>query len=106
MQGSRPARSRQTSHLSATGGSSIPSTPLSHPDHAGAYVPDSVDPAAVAAEMEKRDRLQRQQHAANIDTLRSIFPSLPTEVLEVVLVTQQGEMSKTIDALLEMSTAA
>lgn len=103
---SRPSRSRQTSHLStttATATMTAPTTPLSHPDHAAAYVPDSVDPAAVAAEMERRDRAHRQRHAANIETLRSIFPHMEMEVLEILLVTNDGQLPKTIDTLLEMS---
>lgn len=95
---SRPPRSRHPSSQPPSA-----STPLTDPAHRGAYVADTVDPSTLQAELDRRDRLSREVHAANLETLKSIFPNLEREVLEVVLVTNEEQMGKTIDALLEMS---
>ncbi|CAH7668067.1 vacuolar protein sorting-associated protein 9 [Phakopsora pachyrhizi] len=49
------------------------------------------------------DNLKRAEHQAKLETLSSIFPKLETEVLEIVLITHHGKISKAIDSLLEMS---
>ncbi|KAK4046200.1 hypothetical protein OIV83_006275 [Microbotryomycetes sp. JL201] len=85
----------------------------------GMYVGDET-PASVLSE--RIDRAHEQQRQAALETLKNVFPSIEAEVLEVVgrlfcgerqresdttggqvLLSNGGDMSKTIDALLEMS---
>ncbi|MBW0477688.1 hypothetical protein O181_017403 [Austropuccinia psidii MF-1] len=54
-------------------------------------------------DLKRIDALKRAEHQAKLETLASIFPNLESEVLEVVLVTHHGQISKAIDSLLEMS---
>ncbi|KAM0787741.1 hypothetical protein ACM66B_003798 [Microbotryomycetes sp. NB124-2] len=66
----------------------------------GMYAGDET-PASVLSE--RIDRQHEQQRQAALETLKSVFPNLEAEVLEVILLSNGGDMSKTIDALLEMS---
>ncbi|SCV74335.1 BQ2448_6767 [Microbotryum intermedium] len=49
------------------------------------------------------DRQFEQQRLAALETLRNVFPDVEQEVLEVVLLSHNNEVGKTIDALLEMA---
>lgn len=66
--------------------------------------PPPADPRpGVQTDIDKVESLKRAEHAAKLDTLAAIFPQLEPELLEVVLITHRGIISKAIDSLLEMS---
>ncbi|KNZ44181.1 vacuolar sorting-associated protein [Puccinia sorghi] len=54
-------------------------------------------------DLQRIEQLKRAEHAAKLDTLAAIFPQLEPELLEVVLITHHGTISKAIDSLLDMS---
>ncbi|SGY44678.1 BQ5605_C001g00189 [Microbotryum silenes-dioicae] len=49
------------------------------------------------------DRQFEEQRLAALETLRNVFPDVEQEVLEVVLLSHNNDVGKTIDALLEMA---
>ncbi|BGP32017.1 hypothetical protein JCM10296v2_003796 [Rhodotorula toruloides] len=49
------------------------------------------------------DRQHEEARMAQLETLQSIFPDAEREVLEMVLLSNSGDMGKTIDSLLEMT---
>lgn len=68
---------------------------------ASAYTPDDTSASDAMLEI---DRQHEQQRQANIETLRNMFPQIEDdETLEVVLLSQNNDLSHAIDALLEMS---
>ncbi|KAG0147074.1 hypothetical protein CROQUDRAFT_43405 [Cronartium quercuum f. sp. fusiforme G11] len=54
-------------------------------------------------ERDKSENLKRAEHEAKLDTLCSIFNDFEREVLEVILITHNGQLSVAIDSVLEMS---
>ncbi|KAK4056939.1 hypothetical protein OIO90_002189 [Microbotryomycetes sp. JL221] len=64
------------------------------------YVDDETPSVEVSERIERQHEQQRQ---AAVETLKNVFPNIEAEVLEVVLLSNGGDMSKAIDALLEMS---
>ncbi|KAA1108449.1 hypothetical protein PGT21_013231 [Puccinia graminis f. sp. tritici] len=63
----------------------------------------STDDRRLDQDLRRIEALKRAEHAAKLDTLAAIFPQLESELLEVVLITHRGTISKAIDSLLEMS---
>ncbi|PLW37038.1 hypothetical protein PCANC_17334 [Puccinia coronata f. sp. avenae] len=58
---------------------------------------------ALDEDLQRIETLKRAEHRAKLETLASIFPQLESELLEVVLITHHGTISKAIDSLLDMS---
>lgn len=52
------------------------------------------------------DHAHEQQASAARDTLLQIFPSVDTEIIGWVLEANGGDLGRSIEALLEMSTAS
>lgn len=77
--------------------------PVSSSGGVGIGVGGEDDKSEQVDKQAKLDRLQRAEHEAKLDTLCSIFAELEREVLEVVLVTHNGQLSVAIDSILEMS---
>jgi hypothetical protein len=63
----------------------------------GDYLPDNADVAESIA------RATEAQNKAALGTLKSMFPDIDEDVLEIVLLSSKGEMSEAIDRLLDMS---
>ncbi|GAA98435.1 uncharacterized protein L969DRAFT_94204 [Mixia osmundae IAM 14324] len=78
----------------ASAGSSL--LPQTQP---GDYRPDNQSAATVQAEI---DRAHEAAHSAALGTLQQIFPTMTSDVLEIVLVSQKGDLERSIDRLLEM----
>ncbi|ORY92652.1 hypothetical protein BCR35DRAFT_298132 [Leucosporidium creatinivorum] len=66
----------------------------------GMYAGEGTTAEEVSREI---DRQTEERRMASIGTLKNVFPNLEDEVLEMVLLSNSGDMAKTIDALLEMS---
>ncbi|GJN89339.1 hypothetical protein Rhopal_002319-T1 [Rhodotorula paludigena] len=64
------------------------------------YAPADETDEAVLAEI---DRQHEEARMAALETLRGVFPNVEDEVLEMVLLSNSGDMGKTIDSLLEMT---
>ncbi|GAA5861699.1 hypothetical protein JCM3774_002675 [Rhodotorula dairenensis] len=108
---SRPSMSKRRSHHQAGGPLSrppllpLPSSTgsLQHagppPDPAMYAAPETSDDAV----LEEIDRQHEEARQAQLETLQSIFPEAEREVIEMVLLSNSGDMGKTIDSMLEMS---
>jgi Rab5 GDP/GTP exchange factor len=95
----RPRQPRQRSQPSPSA-TLLPqqsSYPASANVEPGDYLPDSADVAASIAQA-----TEAQQRAA-LGTLKSMFPDIDEDVLEIVLLSSKGEISAAIDRLLDMS---
>ena len=66
----------------------------------GDWLPDSASAADVQAEIDARAAAETE---AALGTLRTLFPTMETGVLEVVLVSSGGDLAQAVDSLLEMS---
>ncbi|GAA5896992.1 hypothetical protein JCM8208_006133 [Rhodotorula glutinis] len=64
------------------------------------YAPEEETDEAVLREI---DRQHEEARLAALETLQGIFPDVENEVLEMVLLSNSGDMGKTIDSLLEMT---
>ncbi|BGP39974.1 hypothetical protein JCM10450v2_003954 [Rhodotorula kratochvilovae] len=64
------------------------------------YAPEEETDEAVLREIDRQHEEARQ---AALETLVGIFPGVENEVLEMVLLSNSGDMGKTIDSLLEMT---
>ncbi|CED82917.1 Vacuolar assembly/sorting protein VPS9 [Phaffia rhodozyma] len=78
-------------------------------NHPGEYVfsdgnveEDNIDYERLQSELDKRDQQAKQ---ANLETLSQIFPSLDAELAALILDNKQGDLSGTIDTLLEMGSS-
>ncbi|KWU41357.1 hypothetical protein RHOSPDRAFT_23182 [Rhodotorula sp. JG-1b] len=78
---------------------SRPSRPGPPPDLAMYAAPDTSDDAV----LQEIDRQHEEARQAQLETLQSIFPDAEREVIEMVLLSNSGDMGKTIDSMLEMS---
>jgi hypothetical protein len=63
----------------------------------GDYLPDNADVTASIA------RATEAQQKAALGTLKSMFPDIDEDVLEIVLLSSKGELPAAIDRLLDMS---
>ncbi|GAA6056714.1 hypothetical protein JCM3770_006481 [Rhodotorula araucariae] len=114
--GPRPGVSKRRSYHAGAGGAprrpDLPPLPPSSgslslgiprddegPDPA-MYAPDEETDEAVLREIDRQHEEARQ---ATLETLQGIFPGVEGEVLEMVLLSNSGDMGKTIDSLLEMT---
>lgn len=64
------------------------------------YLDDSIPATQVQAEA---DRQQAETFAAKISTLRSIFPDIEGETLEIVLISNGEDVERSIEGLLDMT---
>jgi len=66
----------------------------------GDWLPDSASAADVQAEIDARAAIETE---AALGTLRTLFPTVEKDVLEVVLLSSGGDLAQAVDSLLEMS---
>ena len=62
--------------------------------------------AGLVGLQEEIDRAHEHAASAAKETLRQIFPSMDVEVVEWVLEANEGDLGKSIEALLEMSSGS
>lgn len=94
--GGPPSRPPLLPLPSSTGSLQRPGPP---PDLAMYAAPDTSDDAV----LQEIDRQHEEARQAQLETLQSIFPDAEREVIEMVLLSNSGDMGKTIDSMLEMS---
>lgn len=58
----------------------------------------------IAGMQEEIDRVHENATNASRETLRQIFPGMDMEIMELVLEANEGDLGKSIEALLEMSS--
>lgn len=58
----------------------------------------------IAGMQHEIDRVHENAAAASRDTLRQIFPDMDPEIMALVLDANDGDLGKSIEALLEMSS--
>lgn len=61
----------------------------------------SLDIAGIEAEI---DRVHENAANASRETLKQIFPAMDVEIMDLVLEANGGDLGKSIEALLEMSS--
>ncbi|KDQ26600.1 hypothetical protein PLEOSDRAFT_31190 [Pleurotus ostreatus PC15] len=77
------------------------------PNSEGAHLSRTPTPALdLSAVQEQIDNAHEQAAAASKSTLVQIFPTVDTEVVQWVLEANDGDLGKSIEALLEMSSGA
>ncbi|GAA5860529.1 hypothetical protein JCM1840_000287 [Sporobolomyces johnsonii] len=64
------------------------------------YAPPTISDASVTVEIDRQHEAQRQ---AALETLESVFPDVEHEVLEMVLLSNGGDVGRTVESLLEMA---
>lgn len=91
-------------HLSATPPSgTLSSSPSAQSAHVSRTPTPNLDIAGLQAEI---DRAHERAAVASKETLRQIFPDVDDEVMGWVLEANEGDLGKSIEALLEMSSGA
>ena len=75
-------------------------TPLRTPNGSRTPTPN-LDIAGIQAEI---DRVHENAANASRETLRQIFPAMDVEIMELVLEANEGDLGRSIEALLEMSS--
>lgn len=91
-------------HLSATPPSgTLSSSPSAQTAHVSRTPTPNLDIAGLQAEI---DRAHERAAVASKETLRQIFPDVDDEVMGWVLEANEGDLGKSIEALLEMSSGA
>lgn len=58
----------------------------------------------LAGMQEEIDRVHNNAAAASRETLRQIFPAMDAEIMDLVLEANNGDLGRSIEALLEMSS--